>query len=156
MSRDELLTPSLGNGDTQAPIHSIGAMIAAAFFGGAPAVPLLAAENSRLRGRLAKDAPWLILALVLTALLMITLTSYYHPDEPSDVRRNIRLFSRATGFAYVAAYFLLFRRIYRTQRMMGLDPPSPYGPVIAAVLGGIAVSALAYFAVAEGLIGDFL
>ena len=138
LAESDLLAPSL----TEAPrtaIFSINAMIAAAFFGGAFAVPLLAMENSRRLARLQSDAPFLVLALLgATAILFFVLQSV----DISEFRSEFRLLSRALGFAYVGAYYWLHRQAYRSLKMVGIEPASPWLAVFASILLSTAITIL--------------
>ena len=138
LAESDLLAPSL----TEAPrtsIFSINAMIAAAFFGGAFAVPLLAMENSRRLTRLRSDAPFLVLALLgAAAIFFFTLQSV----DISKFRSEFRLLSSALGFAYVGAYHWLHRQPYRSLKMLGIEPASPWLAVLASVLLSLAITIL--------------
>lgn len=133
MNNDDLLSPTLGETTTQS-IYAPGALIAAAFFGGAFAVPLLATLNSRRLGRLRRDTVWIALGLVAVISMFLGLLSHYYPVFDEDVRRTVRLASRGMGFALAGCYYLLHRQSYRTMTTMGLDAPSPYIPVISVIL----------------------
>jgi hypothetical protein len=135
---NDLLAPSLTDAPRK-PIFSINAMIAAAFFGGAFAVPLLAMENSRRLARLPRDAPFLVLALVAAAaVLSFTLQSV----DIAEFRSEFRMLSRALGFAYVGAYYWLHREAYRSLKMVGIEPASPWLAVCATVLLSLAIMIL--------------
>lgn len=151
MANNDLLTPSLTEA-TRTPIFSINAMIAAAFFGGAFAVPLLAMENSRRLGRLRTDSPLLVLGLlVAAAAVLFTLESAGSLDT-SEARSEVRLVSRVMGFAYVGAYYWLHRQAHRTLRTLGIDPASPYVAVVAAVLLSFAVTLGLYKTAVSGVL----
>ncbi len=133
MSANDLLSPSLQGTNTNS-IYSVGALFAAAFFGGSVAVCIMAALNAGRLRRLGKDAVWLALALAVgLAVVVVTL------QQGSD-SSTVRLFNRGTGFALVGLFYLLYRRQYRSMATMGNDPPSPYLPVIAASVIGFVVS----------------
>lgn len=138
MAVNDLLAPSLTEAPRK-PIFSINAMIAAAFFGGAFAVPLLALENSRRLARLSRDAPFLVLALLAAAaVFFFTLQSV----DISEFRSEFRMLSRALGFAYVGAYYWLHRQAYRSLKMVGIEPASPWLAVFATVLLSLAITIL--------------
>lgn len=132
-----LLSPSLDTPPTQ-PIYSMGAMIAAAFFGGSFAVPLLALENSRRLRRLGNDAIWLILALLAATILVVWVLATSTQTE--NWGRDLRMWNRGGGFLLAGGFYLLHRRAYRTMRHTGLDSPTPYAAVAVAVIAGIAIT----------------
>jgi lipid-A-disaccharide synthase-like uncharacterized protein len=134
----DLLAPSLSEAPRR-PIFSMNAMIAAAFFGGAFAVPLLAMENSRRLTRLPRDAAFLVLALLgAAAVLLFTLQAV----DISEFRKEFRLLSRALGFAYVGGYYWLHRETYRSLKILGIEPASPWLAVLASVLLSLAITIL--------------
>lgn len=136
MSDTDLLAPSL-SATPRTAIFSVNAMIAAAFFGGAFAVPLLAIENSRRLSRLGKDLPWLVLGLAAAALaLLLVLRS----TDGAQFSSELRLMSRALGFAFVGACYWLHRQAYRSLKMIGIEPASPWLAVFATVLLSLAIS----------------
>jgi hypothetical protein len=93
MSNGDLLTPSLTDA-SRMPIFSVNAMIAAAFFGGAFAVPLLAMENSRRLARLHRDAPVLVLGLLIAAAALLFTVQSVGALGASESRSEFRLISR--------------------------------------------------------------
>lgn len=150
---EDLLTPSVGAAP-RAPLFSVNALIAAAFFGGVFAAPLIALENARRLGRLRRDALVLGLALVVAAVAVLLLFSMLGPD-PADSRTQVRMLHRAAGFALAGGCYWLHRNAYRTQRMLGIDPASPWIAVIAAVLVSlfltILLGSIALFVSGEGV-----
>lgn len=131
MSANDLLSPSL-QASNASSIYSVGALFAAAFFGGSVAVCIMATLNAWRLARLGKDALWLVLALAGgVAILVVTL------DQGGD-NSTVRLLNRGAGFVLVGAFYLLYRRQYRSMTAMGINPPSPYLPVIAACILGFA------------------
>lgn|GEM_PF-1340771 len=141
-SNADLLRPSLQDGAVAQPPYSVGALIAAAFFGGAIAVTLIAAANARRQRRLARDLPWLVvttaIGLAIVSAPVVVGTGLVDPRDTG----MIRIVYRAVGFAMAGAFFLLHRKAYRTVSSLGLDPPSPYVPVLFAVLASIGVAAV--------------
>ena len=139
MPDNDLLKPSLAQDKLQQPIYSVGALIAAAFFGGAFAVPIVAFENARRQQRLGKDMLWLVVAIIASlGILYAAIVSQVQAAEFDT--RFVRIVNRATGFALVGAFYVLHRTAYRTQRFTGVDNPSPYAIVIIAVLAGAGIT----------------
>lgn len=138
MADEDLLTPSLGETKTR-PIYSVGAMIAAAFFGGGVAVPFLATLNSRRLARLGRDALWLAAGLVAGVAAPLAVLHLQEAGVGDAAIRDARIVNRLTGFVLAAAYYRLHRDAYRTMKIMGLEAPSPWIPVIGVVIGAVAV-----------------
>lgn len=153
MNSSDLLTPSLTEAPRE-PIFSVNAMIAAAFFGGAFAVPLLATENARRLGRLQRDVPWLVLALLIGAAVFLGAWYLSEAADPDEVRRNVRLAVRALGFAWVGVFYGLHRHAYRTLKATGMNPASPYVAVIATVLLSFAITVGLTHVAASGILRD--
>jgi len=136
---NDLLKPSLAQDKLQQPIYSVGALIAAAFFGGAFAVPIVAFENARRQQRLGKDMLWLAVAMI--ASLGILYAAIVNQVQSTEFdARFVRIVNRATGFALVGLFYVLHRTAYRTQQFTGTDNPSPYVIVIFAVLVGAGIT----------------
>ena len=133
----DLLTPSLGERTTNS-IYSVGALIAAAFFGGGPAVAIMGFINSARLGRLRADAVWLALLLFVAVGTVIFMFVYAAGD--SDTLRNVRVLNRAVGFGLCGALYLMHRRAFKAMTVLGLDPPSPYVTVIGAVVASVALT----------------
>jgi hypothetical protein len=140
MSNGDLLTPSLTDA-SRMPIFSVNAMIAAAFFGGAFAVPLLAMENSRRLARLHRDAPVLVLGLLIAAAALLFTVQSVGALGASESRSEFRLISRGIGFAFVGACYWLHRRAHRAVKTVGIEPASPWLAVIITVFLSAAISA---------------
>jgi len=144
MSEQDLLSPSLERARAE-PIYSVGAQVAAAFFGGGLAVVMIAALNSKRLQRLSRDLVWLALGVACVVAVIAATAEAIEGNAAEEVRRGLRLASRAVGFALVGGYYFLHRRAYRTMSATGIDPPSPYLVVIAAVLLSVfATLGLAY------------
>jgi hypothetical protein len=152
MSRHDLLRPSL-EAHVARPIYSVGALIAAAFFGGSFAVMLLAAENSRRLGRWRVDCAWLALGFVIAAGGILAAQDFF-TDPATNVidSSSFRMANRALAFALVGGAYLLHRKAYRASTVTGLDPPSPYVAVIAVVIVGtlLALGLFAAYSVFSG------
>ena len=144
MTDDDLLKPSLGDRSKLQPIYSVGALIAAAFFGGGPAVVIVVGLNSDRLARLGRDAVWLVLGFVIAVAVPIAVLHGQVADTDTNAFRNARLVNRGIGFALAGAAFLLHRDAYRTMRTVGIEPPKPLVPVIAATLGGIVATLLSF------------
>jgi hypothetical protein len=142
-----LLQPTLSRDSIVSNPYSVGALIAAAFFGGAFAVLVLGGENSRRQRRLTRDLPCLFFGLA--AWVGIALLPFLDSFSGgiADHRAMARLINRGAGFALAGVFYCLHRRNYRTMATMGLEPPKPYGPVVATVITGIFMTNLLYRAV---------
>lgn len=153
MTDADLLTPSLDSAP-RTPIFSVNALIAAAFFGGAFAVPLIAMENARRLGRLKRDAVILVFALLATAAATLVLLPQVLLDSP-ETRGQLRLLNRVVGFAFVGGCYWLHRQPYRSLRMLGIQPASPWVAVIAAVALSIVTVVLLHRMAAAGVLEAF-
>lgn len=137
---EELLRPSLTSGRPE-PIFSAGALVATAFFGGPLAVALLGAENSRRLGRLGRDGLIIVGLLLFGAISFLASLYLWPPDDDRSMSRNARIAVRLVAFGLVGCFYLLHRGPYRAMRATGTEPPSPWGPVIAAVFAGVGLNA---------------
>ncbi|MEL6950011.1 MAG: hypothetical protein AAGM16_07775 [Pseudomonadota bacterium] len=141
MQDDDLLSPSLAE-TTLVPIYSVGALIAAAFFGGGLAVTMVAMINASRLKRLAKDMIWLLLAAALSIGAVIwAITASEGPESPR-IPSEARIYIRAIGFGLCGAFFLLHRQVYRTMNLSGRPPPSPYVTVAVAVVASFGINLL--------------
>lgn len=135
-----LLQPTLNEVTAKRSIYPVGALIAAAFFGGTFAVCLLGAENSRRQQRLRRDVGWIVAAVVLSCLtIYAAATNLFGPSSDGS---ELRLYNRAGGFALVGLFYQLHRTTYRTQTFAAADAPSPYAAVIFVSFAGVAFAAL--------------
>ncbi|MEM8983970.1 MAG: hypothetical protein AAGC71_13150 [Pseudomonadota bacterium] len=132
----DLLTPSLQNDSTMA-VYSVGALIAAAFFGGGVAVVIMGTLNAYRLGRLGRDA---ILLIGMLLLSVGTLVAMIEMTAGGDTARTARLVNRGLGFVLCGALYLLHQRAFKAMNFLGLDKPSPYVPVIAAIVVSILVT----------------
>ena len=135
---NDLLTPTL-DADQHTTIYSIGALVAAAFFGGGVAVCVMAMLNAHRLRRLGKDWVWLLLALAGSVAALMFAIDYYGLAE-SQSNREIRMVNRGVGFALVGLFYWVHRPQYRSMTATGATVPKPYVPVIAAVLVGFAAT----------------
>ena len=134
MKENDLLTPSLQE-STAESIYSVGALLAAAFFGGSVAVCIMATLNAYRLNSLRKDVVWLFLALATG--LGILLMALNHPESAQD---TVRMVNRGTGLMLVGAFYILYKKQYRSMAVLGIKAPSPYAPVIAACLVSFALT----------------
>ncbi len=129
----DLLKPSLGD-DAIEPIYSPGALMAAAFFGGGFAITALAGANMRRLNRLSSEWPWLVLG-ALASVVVIYVTMHLRGDgADQEGNRDVRIAVRATGFVLWGLFYYLHRERYRALQTFGLPPPSPWVPVILALV----------------------
>ncbi|MEM1260841.1 MAG: hypothetical protein AAGH76_00450 [Pseudomonadota bacterium] len=134
----DLLTPSLQD-DSAAAVYSVGALIAAAFFGGGIAVVMMGTLNAQRLSRLGRDSIWLILML----LLSIGAVVFAIELDVSESGRSLRaVVSRGLGFALCGVLYVMHRRAFKAMTVLGLDPPSPYKPVIVACIMSFAVTSV--------------
>lgn len=138
---EELLTPSLTSGRPE-PIFSAGALVATAFFGGPLAVALLGAENSRRLGRLRRDGLMILGFVLLGAASFLAALYLWPPGDERSMSRNARIAVRVVAFGLVGCFYLLHRGPYRAMQATGTEPPSPWGPAVAAIFAGIGLNAL--------------
>ena len=132
MTEHDLLTPTL-NDNEQQTIYSVGALIAAAFFGGAIAVVFMCALSLRRLQLLRRYAPGLLIALAISVVLLWWGASL----RTEESRTLLGIVNRGTGFAFAGGFYLLFKRQYRSMSILGGDPPSPYRAVIGSVVMSI-------------------
>ena len=150
MTDQDLLSPSLEQTRAE-PIYSVGALVAAAFFGGGLAVVIVAALNSGRLERFPRDLVWHALGVAAVVAVIVAIAQMTEGNISQDTRSGLRLASRAMGFALVGGYYFLHRRAYRTMTVAGMDPPSPYLVVIVAVVASVfATLGLAYLPGATG------
>jgi len=135
LSSDPLLQPSLGSSDSR-PIYSAGALVAAAFFGGSISVCIMATLNSIRLNRMRAHAVYLVIAMVAGVAVIWFLSE----GVTTETTSRVRLANRGMGFALTGLFYLLYQRQYRSMKMLGGDPPSPWIPVILASLIGWVVT----------------
>ena len=127
-SLSDLFEPVLGK-QAKEPIYSVGALMAAAFFGGAIAVFIVGIANMvRLKAQ-ALSYVGLILGFGVTVSL-----SYGLPVVFELEARSNSVLIRIGGFALMGLLYLMHRREYRSMQLMGTDAPSPYLIVIVACI----------------------
>jgi hypothetical protein len=142
MADNNLLTPTLERELQMRAIYSVGALIAAAFFGGGAAVALLAAINSGRLSRLRRDALWIVPALLVAIVIPLVVLHMQPQGDETGISSDVRLYVRAFGFGLVGLAYLMHRDAYRTMQTVGMDPPKPWVPAIAVSLAGIALTLL--------------
>ncbi len=135
---DDLLQPSLAD-DELRPIYSIEAMMVAGFLGGPVAVALLWTLSARRLGSVGRDLPFVV-ALVAAALGL-----FYAFAE--GLVEGGRAWIIGAGFLAVGCAWLRFRPQYRSQRIVGAEPPKPVLPVLCGFLLNVGLG----FAVLLGL-----
>ena len=145
---DELLRPSLERSEPVA-ILSSGALMGAAFFGGPIAVTIVAVMNSVSLRRLAKEWPMILAAFAVGAVSVYLFGNYVF-DGLADAR-SFRIAARAAGFVSFGIVWLMHRKELRALSTLGIEPRSPWQPVIAACLVAIAVHAVIVLTLAETL-----
>ncbi len=133
---EDLLQPSLES-SKPVSIFSSGALMAAAFFGGPVAVSIIATLNSASLGRASKEWPKL-LAVLLSGVIAAFFIGTYALDGLTD-SRSFRLSVRAAGFVSFGLVWLMHMKELRALSALGLDPRSPWVPVISACLFAIVV-----------------
>ena len=133
---DDLLRPSLESSEPIS-IFSSGALMGAAFFGGPIAVTIVATMNSATLGRLAREWP-MIVGVFSLGVLGVYLFGNYAFDGLADAR-SFRMAARAAGFVSFGAIWLMHKKELRALSTLGVEPRSPWGPVIMACLVAMAV-----------------
>lgn len=132
----DLFEPVLSK-QAKEPIYSVGALMAAAFFGGSIAVFIIGVANMI---RLQSPAlPYLYLTLGFGAILTL---SNWLPVVYELEARNSSVITRLGGFVLMGLLYLIHRREYRSMQVLGADPPSPYLIVILACIVAYAISRL--------------
>lgn len=142
---EDLLQPSLREGQLQRPPYSVRAGFFVAFFGGLPAAVGFALLNSVRTERVPRDAPWLAaLAGVAVALSVWLGYASQTGTLPSFISafggetQGTRLFTRAVAIAGFGLVYWRQRDMHVTRELRGQDAPSAWVPgIIACVAGGI-------------------
>ncbi len=143
LMRDDLLTTTLESTEAK-PILPVGALIGAAFFGGALAVTIIGGDNARRLGRSNKDFFWVLLGLAAGIATLAIWALVLEPD--GFARSNFGILNRGVGFAIAGLFYMVHRFAYRAMQMTGRKSPSPWVPVICAVLAAIVLqSTIVYF-----------
>ena len=135
----DLLSPTL-DADQHTTIYSVGALAAAAFFGGGVAVCVMGSLNSHRLRRLGEEWFWLLLALACSVAALVFAVHFFGLAD-SQSSREVRMVNRGAGFALVGLFYWVHRRQYRSMTATGVTPPKPWVPVIAAALVGFAATA---------------
>lgn len=108
----------------------------AAFFGGPIAVTIVAVMNSVYLGRLKSEWPMIVGVFALGAVAVYVFGNYVF-DGLTETR-SFRLAARGAGFVSFGAAWLIHRKELRALSTLGIEPRSPWIPVIAACLVAIA------------------
>jgi hypothetical protein len=135
----DLLSPTL-DADQHTTIYSVGALAAAAFFGGGVAVCVMGLLNSQRLRRLGKEWFWVLLALACS-VAALAFAIHFFGLEDSQSGREVRMANRGAGFALVGLFYWVHRREYRSMTATGVTAPKPWVPVIAAAVVGFAATA---------------
>jgi hypothetical protein len=138
---EELLQPSLQEGQLLKPPYSVRSGFFVAFFGGVLAAVAFAALNSKRTERLRRDAVWL--ALLAGAAVAYGIWSGYAAQTdtvPSWIsalggkREGMRLLGRAAGILGFGVTYLFQRDMHETRDLRGQEPPSAWLPGIVTIL----------------------
>jgi hypothetical protein len=143
---EELLQPSLQEGQLRKPPYSVRSGFFVSFFGGMLTAVSFAALNSKRTERVGRDAPWLaVLAAVglawpiwagyaeATDSIPTWLTSFGDPDQ------GMKVLGRALGLLGFGLIYWLQRDMHETRDLRGQEPPSAWVPGIVTLLvaGGV-------------------
>lgn len=141
----DLLRPSLHAEARTAPIYSARAGFWVAFLGGAVATTLFSALNSHRLGRLSRDAPFYVLAMVV--FVAVIGVYYAKPglfgfglQSEQEARQTLRLLYRGIALAMWLGYYWLHRQQHRAMHLTGGTPPSPWKPALTCIGLGILAS----------------
>jgi hypothetical protein len=140
---EDLLRPSLQQGQLLRPPYSVRAGFLVAFFGGLLSTVGFAALNSVRAERVARDAPWLG-GLAASAVALAVWVGYAARTKtiPSfmsalgDDEQGLKVFARATAILGFGLIYLLQRDMHATRDLRGQEAPSPWGPGIVACIAG--------------------
>ncbi|MBZ0113357.1 MAG: hypothetical protein K8J08_12920 [Thermoanaerobaculia bacterium] len=136
---EQLLQPSLKEGQRLVPLYSIRAGFFTAFFGGVFATLILNGLNSWRLGRFGRDVWFYLGAGVLwtAVLLWFSNTLFQGSQAPWIVNpRVLRNAGRVLALIILGRTYLSQRDAYKVQDFVGDDPPNPW----PAALGAIAIS----------------
>lgn len=145
MPENDLLRPSLAAGDaTRVSIYSTTTGFMAAYFGGPLGAASIALLNSHRIGRLAKDWPFALLALLAVPI-------YFHWLQLGGGQQwltatigawSTPYFYRLLGVLFFGLAYGLHRSQYRNMALIGLKPTPGWIPGLAAIVVGGAYSFL--------------
>ena len=137
----DLLRPSLAHSAPRLSPYSLQALFLTSFFGGPLAALGMLALNARRLGRLRRDVPWLVVALLAYVLLEAVLAlspagrGFIAQADAWLGRRAIEYLVRALALAVFALGLVMHRREHKAAELMGLTRPSPWLPALALVFG---------------------
>lgn len=126
-----LFTPSLTNTQVR-PIFSRTSLFATAFLFGGFATVIMAWLNVKRLDRLKKDAPWLALSFIGSAVVLL-----YAMSLGAEFRSEQRLLNRGSGFLVWLLFSSVHGTVYRAMETFGTAHPSPYKAVFGSCLGSI-------------------
>lgn len=148
MNRSELLRPSLTRATPARAPYSQQVHFLASFFGGPFAALALAAINGERLGRWRRDAPWVLLGLLVYLALEVALL---------QAEAGRALLQQLDGWVgqgahglvvrvYALGCFVVFMLRHRREQaacdLVGLPRPAGLGPGIGLILGGFVLSSL--------------
>jgi hypothetical protein len=141
----DLMRPSLAHSTAERPIYSTTTLLIPAFFAGPAAAAVVFGINAWRARRLARDGILVVAGIVIALAVPIVFVVWLPPEN----REWIRVVSRAFGVALAGVYYLRHRAVYRAQNLFGTESPSGWLIGTAALVAGIAVSALVGLAMSE-------
>lgn len=139
MSGNEaLLEPSLHGEGHVVPIYSATTGYLIAFFGGPIAGCGIALIDAYRLGRLRRDWPLAVAAVLLTSALFAWQARGGDALAERFLGRGAgELLYRMLGVAFFGVIFLLHRRFYRSMEILGISPYRKILPGVLAFSGGL-------------------
>ncbi|MCE2946152.1 MAG: hypothetical protein ACK515_14170 [bacterium] len=139
----DLLQPSLTSARVERSPYSQQAHVLSAFFGGPLSALAMSGINAYRLRRIEKDAPWLIVAMVLYLSFEVWLA--IDPGGQDFVRwagswagsNALTYVTRALALAFFAIGTVMHRREHTATDLMGLKRPSGWILGFGLVAGGI-------------------
>ncbi|MEM6818160.1 MAG: hypothetical protein AAF578_05180 [Pseudomonadota bacterium] len=104
------------------------------------AVTIIGADSARRLGRLNKDLFWILLGFAVGLAAPAIWVLVLEPD--GFERSNLRILVRGVGFAIAGVFYLAHRYAYRSMQLTGREGPSPWVPVICAVIAAVMLQAV--------------
>jgi hypothetical protein len=141
---EELLRPSLEQGEVLRPPYSVRAGFFVAFFGGVFGAVAFGALNAVRTRRTMRDG--VVLAILAASGAVFAVWSGYAVAaravpawlaQVAGERDSLRLLGRGLALASYGVVYLMQREIHETAAFRGQTPPSAWGPGILLVLVGI-------------------